>query len=374
VPEIDFEAEGLLDGVEGEAREARLALLRDLAEAGVQLDEMRRAVAEDRLVLLPVERVFEPEGERYTLDEVAEESGLAREHLAQLQQALGLPVPAEGQRLLTQGDVEAARRAKAFLDAGLPVDSLIEISRVIGMSMSQLAAANREKIGQGFIEPGIDERELGLRYAAAAQTMSPLLAETLRYAHDRHLRESLREAVISGAERSEGSIEGADDVTIGFADLVDFTRLGERVEIDAIGQVTGRLQELATAAAQPPVRLVKLIGDAAMFAASEPAPLIDSVLGLIEVVGEDDGIPSLRGGVALGQALARGGDWYGRPVNLAARITSFARPDSVVVSDDVKGAVDGDAQFDFSFAGKRRFKGIRGEVPVHRVRRRGESG
>jgi adenylate cyclase len=68
--------------------------------------------------------------------------------------------------------------------------------------------------------------------------------------------------------------------------------------------------------------------------------------------------------------LGRGGDWYGRPVNLAARITNFARPESVVVDQAVKDSIaetDG-RHFDFSFAGKRKFKGIEGEVPVHRVR------
>ena len=81
--------------------------------------------------------------------------------------------------------------------------------------------------------------------------------------------------------------------------------------------------------------------------------------------------PPLRAGVAHGQALSRGGDWYGRPVNLAARITGFARPDSVVVAQDVMDAVESadENDFRFSFAGKRRFKGIEGEVPVHRVRR-----
>jgi adenylate cyclase len=74
--------------------------------------------------------------------------------------------------------------------------------------------------------------------------------------------------------------------------------------------------------------------------------------------------------VALGQALARGGDWYGRPVNLAARITGFARPDSVVVDDRLKSALADDPRFEFSFAGKRHFKGIKGEIPVHRGRRR----
>jgi len=86
-------------------------------------------------------------------------------------------------------------------------------------------------------------------------------------------------------------------------------------------------------------------------------------------------IPSLRAGVARGQALGRGGDWYGRPVNLAARITNFARADSVVAAQAVKDSIGqpNGRPFDFSFAGKRRFKGIEGEVPVHRVRRAGES-
>jgi adenylate cyclase len=113
-----------------------------------------------------------------------------------------------------------------------------------------------------------------------------------------------------------------------------------------------------------------MIGDAAMFASRDSEPLLDAVVGLVDAAGGDE-IPPLRAGVASGQALGRGGDWYGRPVNLAARITSFARPDSVVVNESVKDsleAVDG-RRFSFSFAGRHHFKGISGEIPVHRVRR-----
>jgi len=77
---IDFEAEGLLGGLSGEAREARLALLQELAEAGVPLDELKRAVEEDRLVLLPVERVFEEGEERYTSAQIAEGFSFAGKH------------------------------------------------------------------------------------------------------------------------------------------------------------------------------------------------------------------------------------------------------------------------------------------------------
>jgi adenylate cyclase len=141
------------------------------------------------------------------------------------------------------------------------------------------------------------------------------------------------------------------------------------MEIEQIGQMTGRLFELASDAARPPVRLVKMIGDAAMFASREPVPVIESVLELVEAAGTDE-MPALKAGAATGPALGRGGDWYGRPVNLAARITSFARPDSVVVDEAVKELLESEdgERFSFSFAGKRRFKGISEETAVHRIR------
>jgi adenylate cyclase len=369
VAEIDFEAEGLLEGLAGRARDARLALLVDLEESGVPLDELKRAVEENRLVLLPVERVFGAGEERYTAAEVAEGAGIDESFLARLLQALGAPIPSDGERAYTERDLEAAKRAKLFVDAGLPEEGVLETSRIIGISMANLADANRDMVGEVFTEPGIDEHELAMRYAAAAETMPPLLGDTLLHAYRIHLREAIRQAVITEAEMAEGRLSGADDVTIAFADLVGYTRLGESMEIEQIGQMTGRLFELATDVARPPVRLVKMIGDAAMFASREPVPVIESVLELVEAAGTDE-MPALKAGAATGPALGRGGDWYGRPVNLAARITSFARPDSVVVDEAVKELLEsGDGErFSFSFAGKRRFKGISEETAVHRIR------
>jgi hypothetical protein len=78
---IDFEAEGLLEGLEGPAREARLELLRQLAADGVALEELRRASDDERLPLLPVERVLGGGAERYTLDDLVELSGVRRDFL-----------------------------------------------------------------------------------------------------------------------------------------------------------------------------------------------------------------------------------------------------------------------------------------------------
>ena len=366
---IDFEAEGLLGGLTGKAREARLALLEELSESGFPLEELKRAVEENRLVLLPVERVFGGGEERYTAAEIAEGAGIGQDFLVRLLQALGAPIPADEEPAYTEQDLEAAKRAKLFMDAGLPEEGVLETSRIIGISMASLADANRDMVGEVFTEPGIDERELAMRYAAAAETMPPLLGETLLHAYRIHLREAIRQAVITEAELAEGRLAGSDDVTIAFADLVGFTSLGESLEIEQIGQLTGRLFELASEAARPPVRLVKMIGDAAMFASREPVPLMDAVVGLVDAAGTEE-MPSLKAGVATGPALGRGGDWYGRPVNLAARITSVARPDSVLADQSVKDSLEsanGD-RFRFSFAGRRRFKGISEETAVHRVR------
>jgi adenylate cyclase len=366
---IDFEAEGLLGNLTGKAREARLALLNELADEGASLEELKRAVEENRLVLLPVERVFDSGTQHYSARQIAELAGLEQDFLLRLLRALGAPIPDDDQPVYADADLEAAKRAKLFLDAGLPKEGVLETSRLIGISMANLADANREMVGEIFTEPGVDERELALRYAEAARTMSPLLGETLLHAYRIHLREAIRRAVVTEAELAEGRL-GTDEMTIAFADLVGFTRLGESLDIEQIGDLTGRLFELASDAAQPPVRLVKMIGDAAMFASRESQPLLDAVLGLVESAATEE-IPPLRAGAARGQALGRGGDWYGRPVNLAARITGFARPDSVVVDQSVKDSIaqSNGRPFDFSFAGKRRFKGIEGEVSVHRVRR-----
>src|SRR5919109_3623054 len=147
---IDFEAEGLLGDLTGKAREARLALLEDLADSGVPLEELRQAVEEDRLVLLPVERAFQEGTDHYSVAEMAEESGLTPEFLERLLQALGAPIPTGEERVFTETDLEGAKRAKAFLDAGLPESGVLETSRIIGISMASLAEANVDLVGEVF--------------------------------------------------------------------------------------------------------------------------------------------------------------------------------------------------------------------------------
>ncbi len=365
----DFAAEGLLDGVEGAARDARLALLEQLAEDGVPLAELREAVAAGRLTLLPVERGIAGDGPRYTPREIAE---LAEADLGLLQRAsaaLGIPYPNPDERVLNEADLEAARRVKAFLDAGLPEDGIIQVARTIGMGTARIADANRELIRRTLMQPGDTERDLAMRFAAAAEHMLPIFEPTLLYAQRAHLLEQIRRDVIGAADLASGEMGATVEVSVCFADLVGFTKLGEEIAPEELGGVAERLEELATEVAEPPVRLVKTIGDAAMLVSPEAEPMTAAALRLVEASeGAGDEFPQLRAGVARGHALAQTGDYYGRAVNLASRITAVAKPGSVLVDANARRAAP-DA-FDYSFAGERRLKGFEARTRLYRARRR----
>ena len=359
---IDFEGEGLLDGTDD--REARLELLRTLESEGFTLDQLREAAAQDRLALLPVERVLAGDGKLYTREELAEETGLDPDFLDAAARALGVPIREPGERAITEEEMQLSKSAKVLLDAGLPREAFLELTAVMSRAMASIAASFATNFGEALLRPGDTERDLGLRYADALRNLGPLAAPTLEQMFSLRMREQMREAVVSQAELQTGRLAGSQPVTVGFVDIVGFTQLGEDVPPEDVGNVIRRFERAVAEAVEPPVRLVKTIGDAAMLVAPEPGPVVNAVVGLVERSHEES--PLLRGGIASGEGLPRAGDWYGRPVNMASRLTGFARRGSVVTSREVRDAV-GDG-YNWSAAGSRRFKGVKGSVDVFRVR------
>ncbi len=365
--DVDFAAEGLLDGIEDErARADRVALIEELIADGVSLDELKRAVAEDRLVLLQVERALGTG--RYSAREVAERAEVPVELVLRHRQALGLPTPDLDERGFGDEDVDAVLRLKAFVAAGLPEEGILEVTRVLGEGLARVAATVRPLVGDAFLRPGDSERELSARYAAVTEQLGPQLGAVMQRVLNMHLREQVRSTAIGAAELASGRLAGGTRMTIAFADLVGFTKLGERVPAEELGAVAGRLSALATDVARPPVRLVKTIGDAAMLVAPDPDSLIDAALELIDAAdAEGEEFPRLRAGIATGEVLGHAGDWYGSPVNLASRITSIARPASVVTNVATREAADGE-RWRWSSLPARRIKGVEGPVPLFRVR------
>lgn len=366
--DTDFAAEGLLEGLEDErARAERIALLEELLAEGVPLEELKRAVAEDRLVFLRVERGLGRE--RYTPGDVAAITGIDVEVGLRFRQALGLSRPGPDERVLTDSDVEALRRLQGFEAAGLPEEGLYEVTRVLGESLARIASTVRMLVRETYLTPEIGEHDLSARFAAVSEQLGPQLGSVMQLIFDMHLRDQLRNDAIGRAELASGRMPGATEVTIAFADLVGFTKLGERIPPEELGAIAGRLVELSTESARPPVRLVKTIGDAAMLVSSDAGALVDASLDLVAAAdAEGEEFPRLRAGLATGPALGRAGDWYGAPVNLASRITNVARPGSVVAAATTREAAD-DEPLRWSALPPRRLKGVEGVVPLFRARR-----
>jgi adenylate cyclase len=366
-PEIDFESEGLLDGLEGEQRAERIALLQQLAADGVPLSELKRTTAAGTVLFLPADRVI-VSPERYTAAQIAELTGIEPDMLDALARAMGLPLADRDEPVYTELELQAAERLKVARALGISDEESLALLRVLGRSMSQAAESLRAMPLKAVMEPGLSEAELAQRYAAAVEQMYPLVDPMISSILTLHLRHATQTEVVNAMERSGGELPGSREIAVSFADLVGFTRLGEEVPPDELGRLASRLETLASEVAESPVRLVKTIGDAAMLASPEPEPLLGAMLGLIEAAdAEGEDFPQLRAGAAYGAALPRAGDWFGRPVNLASRITSVARPGSLLADEALQGTAP--EHYRWSYAGQRRLKGLREPVKLFRARR-----
>lgn len=365
--QIDFAAEGLLDGLRGNERSDRVALLDYLVGFGVSLPELRRATASGTLMFLAAERVIGGDA-RYTISQMAERSGLDRAFLLATARAMGLPIPADDEAVFTDSDLELLKLTHSFRAAGISDEELLETLRALARGLAQAAETMREIPLRIVLEPGLSEAGLARRYTSAVSELSPLLAPMVSGLLKLQLRHMAQGEAINAAERSGGLLPGSREVAVCFADLVGFTRLGEEVPPEELGHLAVRLEALAAQVTEPPARLVKSIGDAVMLASVEPQPLLDAALDLLEAAAEEgESMPRLRVGMALGPALGRAGDWFGRPVNLASRITAIARPGSLLAERGVHAAAP-DA-YRWSFAGERRLRGVREPVALFRARR-----
>jgi adenylate cyclase len=359
---MDFEAAGLLDGLEGEDRAARLDLLERLAADGVGLEELAAAVAEDRLALLPLERVF---GAHYSAGEIEERTGVPAPLMVQMRRALGLAAPSAEERVFSEEDVAAAKSIKLALELGISEASILELTRVLGEGMARFAVTAADVFGDTFLHAGDSERDVALRYAAMARQLTPATTPMLGAALTAHVRESARRGIIGRAERERGRLAVEEETAVCFVDLVGFTSLGAHVGAEELGSVATTLAELASEVARAPVRLVKTIGDAAMFVSRDVTSMVEAALELFDAA-EAAELPSLRAGLAIGPAFSRGGDWYGNTVNLASRVTGVARAESVLATQEARDAAAED--FAWSFAGRFRLKGVAEPVPLYRAR------
>lgn len=197
-----------------------------------------------------------------------------------------------------------------------------------------------------------------------AHRLVPAVESLLTYSWRRHLAAALGRALYRPG--TEDGDERA--LTVGFADLVGFTALSQRLDIRELAATVDRFENLAYAvAAGHGGRVVKVIGDEVMFVADDPTAAGRLALE-IPAQCEDEGLPNVRVGLASGPALAWEGDYLGPTVNLASRLAAVADPGTVLVSEAVRDELAGDPAFEVHAVRARRLKGL-GRTPSFVLRR-----
>lgn len=319
-------------------RQAALERVREvLAARGVDEEELRQALAEDVVDLLVADRLLLPTGRRFSAEEVAEATGVPVAVLARFWRALGFPDYQPGERIFGELDVEAVVTLQGLVELGVTdLESAVGLTRVVGVAMSRVAeaelAATTSALGLG----AGNSLEAAARFVEVADRSLPAIARLLEFAWRRHLQAAVRRAMAQRTRRQTGS----PVLLVGFADMVGFTRLSQQLDEGALAAVVSRFETLAheTVTALG-ARLVKMIGDEAMFVAERPGAGIAVAVRLAELYADDEQLSDVRVGLALGPVLVQDGDYFGPVVNLASRIVQLAYPGTVLAADEVRQAL-----------------------------------
>lgn len=364
----DDNIDDLLEGLEGAARTERAELVRWLLDQGVTADEIRST---NPPLLLATRHLIGDDGTYVSTREISETYGVDLALLQRVQRAIGLVRVDDPDAVVhMRADGEAAAFIQRFVELGLDPEQLVLVVQVLADGLSRAAEVMRYTALSTIMRAGATELEIAQASKALVSRIAPELGPMIQHMLFMQLRHMMETEAVNAAERAAGKpLPGARHITVGFADLVGFTRIGEAVSAEELGHLANRLAHLARDMTVPPVRFIKTIGDAVMFVCPEPHPLLDVVVKLVEAVDTDNDFPRLRAGVAAGMAVSRAGDWFGSPVNVASRVTAVARPGTVLAADSVLDALGDRGDFQGSFAGARRLKGIKSEVKLFRIRR-----
>ncbi|HEX3824118.1 MAG TPA: adenylate/guanylate cyclase domain-containing protein [Mycobacteriales bacterium] len=274
---------------------------------------------------------------RHTLAELAELAGVEIEHAQELWRALGF-ADVEGEtQAFTERDVWALRTVDQLGKQGWLDDAMqVSMARALGQSLARLADWQLAAIGS-MADPDTAAEDALER----AEHLVPVVEGLIGYVWRRHLAAAAARAL--SVDRDEFA---ARSMSVGFADLVGFTSLTRELDEVALGALVERFESTTSdIVASAGARMVKTIGDEVLFVADDVQTAAEVAMQLLEQVADLDNIPDLRIGLACGTVLSRLGDVYGEPVNLASRLTSIARPGSVLVDRDFASALDGDEKW-----------------------------
>ncbi|NND73824.1 MAG: adenylate/guanylate cyclase domain-containing protein [Ilumatobacter sp.] len=344
-------------------------VLNGLGLSAEAIEEAERAGTDE---LLAIDAVVLPERGKFTLEELADKVDADVAVIQAFWRALGFVDAVDGERSFNKRDVAILKSLVELTASGIVNhDVALQVARVVGLSMAQVATAvmdagadragQRREIAAGGDASAIAEYDAG-SLAVRAGDLLPFMTDVIDYSFRRHLRAAARRRVVLADS------EGGETQVVGFADLVRFTELSLQLDDHELNELVGRFDRLVNAVVVGQGgRIVKMIGDAAMFAVVGPVQAGLVALELSEAVARDEQMGGLRIGMASGPALARDGDLYGPVVNVASRLGTIGRAGAVNVSQSLRDAIAADPRFSLRSLGERRLRHI-GDVRVYRLR------
>jgi adenylate cyclase len=302
----------------------------------------------------------------YTRSEVEQRSGVPDEISHRLWRALGYPEVAEDEVAFTDGDVEALLLLRGIEEAGI-VDTELAVSNARGLArqLGRLADWQVEMFLQRFL---YDDSANGVidpdDAAALLGHIVPLSERLVVYVWRRQL------AAAGG--RLLAALDGGSDaarLAVGFADISGYTRLARGLDESELSELIDRFESRASdLVADAGGRVVKTIGDEVLFVADDLRCAVDIGLDLLDAYAVDDE-PDVHIGIAWGNVLSRLGDVYGTTVNLASRLTSIARPGTLLVDREANAALADEPDLSVRPIPPQRVRGF-GAIEAHRVRRK----
>jgi adenylate cyclase len=359
--------EGLVPQYEGEWTQAAASHVRIVArlrERGHTVQRIREASQSGRLVFGYIDELLPTSDGRYTLAEAARATGLKAEQIERIVAAMGLSVLSV--ESISEEDLQVLRYGADIIAAGFPLNALLQIARVYGQAMAQIADAEVRLFHIYAHEPlmraGVSGVEVAEEMEALTREMLPFAIPFINYLHARLLAYFVEQDVIGHIEADldeDTAEEGRLRVTVAFADLAGYTRLTEEEgEQEAVGAVE-RFVETIEQTLPIDARVIKTLGDEAMIVGADPVTLTEWAVGLGALLPE--GIPAPRIGIHQGAALYRDGDYYGREVNRAARVVARAAGGEVLVTHPVvhmAGMATGPERLRFELIGEVVLKGF----------------
>jgi adenylate cyclase len=319
---------------------AHARIVARLRERGYSLGQLREAAHAGRLAYGYLEDLFPPPARVRTLDEAAAETGLEPALIERIWTAAGFS--ADSLERIGEEDLQLLRYMSAVLDGGLPLVAFLQLVRVYGQALAQIADAEVKLFHLFVHEPLMRDGVPGLEIAEAMQGIAsellPLASPIMDRVHHRALQHFVSQDVIGHLE-----LEGVGDAELGrlrvgiaFADLAGYTRLTEEAgEVEAV-DVVERFVESVELTLPDDARVIKTIGDEVMVVGADPNALAEWAVGFQVLNAGRRPLPRI--GIHAGDALYRDGDYYGSAVNLASRVGARAAGGEVLVTDAVVDA------------------------------------